>query len=139
MSLFRYAGSKVWTMDFLFHGQRIRESTGTRSKTLAKKIEDKRRQELEMGTAGIKKYVHPHLFSVAAEDWLKTKKTAWSPKMYLIQKTSIGHFLPVLGRKLLVDIDASDIARYQETRIAEGASPRTVNIGSGKRCRNQAR
>jgi hypothetical protein len=30
-------------MDFLFHGQRIREGTGTRSKTLAKKIEDKRR------------------------------------------------------------------------------------------------
>ncbi len=128
MSLFRYQGSKVYTMDFLFHGQRIRESTGTRSKTLAKKIEDKRRQELEMGTAGIKKYQQPHLFSVAAEEWLKAKKTAWSPKMYLIQKTSIGHILPVLGKKLLVDIDSRDIAQYQETRIAESASPRTVNI-----------
>ena len=40
MSLFRYQGSKVWTMDFLFHGQRIRESTGTRSKTLAQKIQN---------------------------------------------------------------------------------------------------
>ena len=28
MSLYRYKGSKVWTMDFIFHGQRIRESTG---------------------------------------------------------------------------------------------------------------
>jgi integrase len=128
MSLFRYKGSKVYTMDFLFHGQRIRESTGTRSRTLAKKIEDKRRQELEMGTAGIKKYQQPHLFPVAAEEWLEMKKTAWSPKMYLIQKTSIGHILPVLGKKLLVDIDARDIAQYQGTRIAEGASPRTVNI-----------
>jgi len=49
MSLFRYKGSKVWTMDFMFHGQRIRESTGTRSKTLAQKIESKRRQKLEEG------------------------------------------------------------------------------------------
>ena len=45
MSLFRYKGSKIWTMDFLFHGQRIRESTGTRSKTLALKIEAKRRRD----------------------------------------------------------------------------------------------
>jgi hypothetical protein len=35
--------SKVWTMDFIFHGQRIRETTGTRSKTLAVGIERKRR------------------------------------------------------------------------------------------------
>ncbi len=59
MSLFRYRGSKVWTMDFLFHGQRIRESTGTRSKTLAQKIEDKRRRGLEEGTAGIRKHSNP--------------------------------------------------------------------------------
>ena len=39
MSIYRYKGSKVWTMDFSFHGMRIRESTGTRSKTLAGKIE----------------------------------------------------------------------------------------------------
>jgi hypothetical protein len=28
MSIFRYKGSKVWTMDFVIHGQRIRESAG---------------------------------------------------------------------------------------------------------------
>ena len=36
MSLFRFRNSKVYWMDFFFHGQRIQESTGTRSKTLAK-------------------------------------------------------------------------------------------------------
>jgi hypothetical protein len=55
MSLFRYKGSKVWTMDFQFHGQRIRESTGTASKTLATEIQRKRRRELEEGSAGIRK------------------------------------------------------------------------------------
>ncbi len=34
-------------MDFIFHGQRIRETTGTRSKTLAVDIERKRRRQLE--------------------------------------------------------------------------------------------
>jgi integrase len=81
-----------------------------------------------MGTAGIKKYQQPHLLPIAAEEWLEMKKTAWSPKIHLIQKTSIKHILPVLGKKLLVDIDARDISQYQESRIAEGASPRTVNI-----------
>jgi len=54
MSLYRYKGSKVWTMDFIFHGQRIRETTGTRSKTLAADIERKRRRGLEEGAAGLK-------------------------------------------------------------------------------------
>ena len=74
MSVFRYKGSKVWTMDFIFHGQRIRESTGTHSKTLAQKIEDKRRRALEEGTAGIKKREQPKVFSFAADDWLESKK-----------------------------------------------------------------
>jgi hypothetical protein len=72
MSLYRYKGSKVWTLDFIFPGQRIRESTGTRSKTLAQKIEDKRRRGLEEGAAGIKsKRNQPLLFSIAAEEYRK--------------------------------------------------------------------
>jgi hypothetical protein len=38
MAVFRYKGSKVWTMDFVFHAQRIRESTGMTSKTRAKEV-----------------------------------------------------------------------------------------------------
>jgi hypothetical protein len=58
-------------MDFIFHGQRIRETTGTRSKTLGLRIEDKRRRALEEGAAGIKKLQAPRLPSVAANEWLK--------------------------------------------------------------------
>jgi hypothetical protein len=46
--------SKVWTMDFIFYGQRIRETTETRSKTLAVDIERKRRRQLEEGAPGLK-------------------------------------------------------------------------------------
>ena len=131
MSVFRYKGSKVWTMDFLFHGQRIRESTGTRSKTLALKIEDKRRRALEEGAAGIRKRRQPLLLSVAAEEWLKLKITTLAPRSVKIEQANLAHLLPELGRKLICDIESADVARYQQKRIDEKASPKTVNLEVG--------
>jgi integrase len=125
--------SKVYVMDFHFAGQRIRESTRTRSKTLAQKIEDKRRRGLEEQTAGIRKQQAPQLLSIAAEEYLAAKgrkkgKKEWSPKMLQIQKNSLAHLSPVLGKKLVIEIEPSDIAAYQEQRTKEGAAGRTVNI-----------
>jgi integrase len=128
MSLYRPKGTKVWVMDFMFHGQRIRETTRMASITRAREVESKRKQALRDGAAGIRKMNAPRLLSVAATEWQETKKPAWSQKMGEIAANSMTHLLPILGKKLLVDIDAGDIARYQKTRLAEGASPRTVNI-----------
>jgi integrase len=129
VSIYRYKGSKVWTMDFMFHAQRIRESTGTRSKTLAKKIEDKRRRELEEGAAGLNsKRNRPLLFSIAAEEYLRMKTDRWEAKTRLIAKNNLAHLLPFFAKRLLVDIEAADIRAYQKSRLAEGAAPRTVNI-----------
>jgi integrase len=115
-------------MDFMFHGQRIRETTGTRSKTLAQKIQDKRRRQLEEGAAGIRKQQIPRLLSAAAVEWLEAKKLAWSPKMSVVAANGVNHLLPVFARKLLVDIEARDITKYQRSRLAEGAANRTINI-----------
>jgi integrase len=131
MAVFRYKGSKVWTMDFLFHGQRIRESTGTRSKTLALKIENKRRQALEEGAAGIRKQRQPLLLSVAADEWLDMKKATLAPRSVKIEQANLAHLLPELGRKLICDLDARDIARYQQNRLEEKASPKTINLEIG--------
>jgi integrase len=131
MSLFRYQGSKVWTMDFVFHAQRIRESTGTSSKTLAGKIEDKRRRELESGAAGIKKPESPAILSYASEAWLDMKKATLAPRSVMIERANLAHLLPELGRKLVCDIDARDVAKYQRKRVTSGASPKTVNLEVG--------
>ncbi len=131
MSVFRYKGSKVWTMDFLFHGQRIRESAGTRSKTLALKIEDKRRRALEEGAAGIRKQRQPLLLSVAADEWLDMKKATLAPRSVKIEQANLAHLLPELGRKLICDLEAADVARYQQARLNEEASPKTVNLEVG--------
>lgn len=128
MSLYRPKGTKVWTMDFMFHGQRIRETTGMASITRAREVEDKRKQALRDGGAGIRKAQAPRLLSVAASEWQGSKKLVWSPKMGEIAANSMAHLLPILGKKLLVDIEARDVAKYQRARVGEGASGRTVNI-----------
>src|SRR5215469_11022057 len=129
MSLYRRG--KVWWMDFHFHGQRIQETTGMTSITRAREVQEKRKQALKDGIAGIRKQQQPRLLSVAAQEWLEAKKLAWSPRMTDIAKNSINHFLPALGKKLLVDIEPCDVSKYQKARLAEGASNRTVNIEVG--------
>ena len=131
MSLFRYKGSKVWTMDFVIHGQRIRETTGMTSKTRAKEVHDKRKQGLKEGIAGIKKQKQPGLFSVASGEWLDMKRATLAPRSVVIEKANLAHLLPELGRKLVCDLEAGDIARYQQKRIDEGASPKTINLEIG--------
>ena len=134
MSLYRPTKhGKVWWYDFTFQGQRIRESAETTSKTLAKKIMDKRRRELEEGAAGIRKRQPPRLFSVAADAWLENKKANadLAPKTIIIEQTNLKHLKPVLGRFLVTDMGADDIAKYKKLRLDEGASRKTVNLELG--------
>lgn len=131
MALYRPRGSKRYVFDFVFRGQRIRESTGMTSITRAKKVYDNRRRELEDGTAGIRRKKNPGLLSTAAEEWRELRKGSWAPNTLSIVGYAFDHLLPVLGKRLLVDIEARDIARYQAQRLEEGASARTVNIEVG--------
>ena len=131
MAVFRYKGSKVWTMDFVFHAQRIRESTGMTSKTRAKEVEVKRKNGLKDGSAGIRKPQQPGLLSVASEAWLDLKKVTLAPRSVMIEKANLAHLLPEFGRKLVCDIEPRDVAKYQTKRVESGASPKTVNLEIG--------
>jgi integrase len=131
MSLYRYKGSKVWTMDFNVNGMRIRESTGMTSITRAKEVQEKRKQGLKDGIAGIKKRKQPVLLSIAADEYLVKKATKWTPNSLRIEKTNLAHLLPELGRKLVCDIEAADVARYQQNRLEEGAAAKTINLEIG--------
>ena len=61
-----------------------------------------------------------HLTAVLEEDvtefdsldiaWLELKRPTLAPKSYLIEKTNLTHILPILGEKLLSDIDAGTSA-----------------------------
>ena len=131
MALFRYPGRKMWWYEFRFAGQLVRESAKTRSKTMARRAEDARRRSMEEGYHGLKKRSAPPLFGSAAKDWLTVKTPHWSPKTATIEDNSLAHLLPVFRDRLLTDIEAIDISRYQRDRLVEGAAPKSINLEVG--------
>src|SRR5713226_10223337 len=114
-----YQRGEVWWFKFMFAGKMFRESAKTTSKELARRAEVKRRRELEEGYHGLKKRQAPQSLKSASDGWLEMKKPTIAPKTYQIEKTNLGHILPVLGQKLLTDIDASDISRHQHQRLKD--------------------
>ncbi|MGA9783317.1 MAG: hypothetical protein WBQ52_14240, partial [Terracidiphilus sp.] len=69
MSLF--PRGDVWWYEFYFAGQRIRESTKSTSKTVAREAEKNRRRELEEGLNNITDPLRERIrtFRVMAEDF----------------------------------------------------------------------
>jgi len=121
--------SKVYWMEFRFNGQEIRESTKTRSLTLAKKIMEKRRRDLEEGASGIRKRPQPQILSFAADEYLERKKTSLAPSSLDIEKVNLKHhLLPVFGKMLLCDIEAKEITKYQQVRLKEEAAASSINL-----------
>src|SRR5271156_4683763 len=126
-----YKRGEVWWYEFVFRGQRIRESSNSSAKTLAIRIERERRRQLELGIAGLKEVNQPLLFSVAMKKWLELNTPRWSKSNLRIEGHNCGHLLPVFGKLLLSDVTADDVSRYQAARNREGASARTINMEVG--------
>ena len=132
MSVYRpTASSKVWWYDFIFEGQRVRESSKSRSKTVAKDAEKARRRELEESYNGIKRRDRAKLFCVAAEEWLLLKALTLAPSSQRIERDNLKHLRPHFEKRLISDIQARDVSRYQQTRLADNASPKTINLEVG--------
>jgi hypothetical protein len=139
-----YKRSNVWWYEFEFRGQRIRESSHTRTKSVAERIERERRRQMELGSAGLKEHRSPQMFSVASRKWLEANKTHWSASNYRIESINLGHLTPHFGRQLLLDITGDDISRYQALRKDEvpvrarstwkwaRSAPSCVSIASGQ-------
>jgi integrase len=127
--LYRRGGK--WWFKFRFAGRLFRETAKTTSKSLARAAERKRRQQLEEGYHGLKKRQAPQTLKAASDAWLELKQPTVSPKTHRIEKTNLGHVLPLLGRKLLSDLEPDDISRYQQQRLRDEAAPKTINLEVG--------
>jgi hypothetical protein len=123
--------SKVYWYDFVFAGQRVRESTKSRSKRRAIEAEKVRRNQLEDSYNGIKRRDRAKLFSIAADEWLALKSLTLASSSLRIERDNLRHVRPHFERLLLSDTEAADISRYQKIRLAEGASPKTINLEVG--------
>ena len=132
MAVYRPAKNcKIWWYDFIFEGQRVRESAKTRSKTVARDAEKTRRRELEESYNGIKRRDRAKLFSVAAAEWLELKSLTLAASSQRIERDNLKHLLPHFEKRLVTDIQAKDVSRYQQVRLAEKASPKTINLEVG--------
>lgn len=131
MSLFKYPGKKTWWYEFHFAGQKVRESAKTRSKEMARRAENARRHDLEESYNGLKKRTPPRLLNVAADDWLALKKPVLAERSYAIEEANLKHLRPTFGKVLITDIDGKAISEYQQQRLKEKASPKTVNLEIG--------
>lgn len=96
--------TKVWWYDFIFEGQRVRESAKTRSKTLAKDAERARRRELEQSYNGIKRRARAKLFSLAADEWLVLKSLTLAASSQRIERYNLKHLRPNFEKRLVTDI-----------------------------------
>ena len=121
----------MWWFKFRFAGRLFQESTRSTSKTVAIAAERKRHRELEAGANGLRRRTAPRALSAIADEWLESKKLTRAPRTQQIDQTNLGHVLPRLGGLLITDIQAEDIAHYQQHRLREGASPKTVNLELG--------
>lgn len=126
-----YRRGKVWWYKFRFAGRLFQESTKSTSKEVARRAELKRRRDLDEGLHGLRKREAPQTLKMASDAWLELKKPTLAPKSVVIEKTNLSHILPVLGQRLLTDLGAADISRYQQARLKDGAAPKTINLEVG--------
>ena len=126
-----YKRGSVYWYEFVFMGQRIRETANTSSKEVAGRIERERRRSLELGSAGLRVMERPLIFSSAAKDYLVEREPHWAPNSIERQRNSCAHLSKFFSKMLLSDIRGEDISRYQRLRLKENASGRTINMEVG--------
>jgi len=126
MSLFRRGD--VWWYEFWFAGRRIRESSKSPSKTVAKGAEQKRKRELEAGFNNFTDLRHERIrtFSDMADEYFDAYKLRL-PQSARFAEYAIDHLKQLLGGKMLVDFNEATIIHYQNARLGESAAPKSVN------------
>ncbi len=122
---------RIWWYRFRFAGRIVHESARTTSKTVAQDAERQRRRDLEEAINGLKRRTLPPTFERASRDWLDMKKATLSTRSVAIEEANLKHLKPCFGTRLVNEITAQDVSRYQQQRLAEKASPKTVNLEVG--------
>ena len=126
MSLF--PRGDIWWYEFWFAGRRIRESSKSPSKTVAKNAEQKRKRELEQGFNNFADLRQERIrtFSDKAEEYFGASKIRL-PQSARFAEYAADHLKRILGGKMLVDFNETAVIHYKNARLGEKASPKSVN------------
>lgn len=118
---------KVYWMDFMYAGTRVRRSTGTSDKRLAEAILGKVKSQIIEGRFFDKREELSRTFDEMMNRYFDERSALKSPKSCIRDKSALKHLLPVFGSKLLVDVTPKELAAYKVQRRAEGAAAATIN------------
>jgi integrase len=127
--------SKFYVCEFIIHGKRIQESTGTTSKTVAKEYEKRRRAELERAATGMPTEQKTNRIRTVAEvvkPYLAGYELNHRVKSVLFSKGRLEHVRRILGTVLLSDLTEDRIRGYIRQRQGEKVSGRTLNMEVGE-------
>ena len=126
MAVFRRGD--FWWYEFIFAGRRIRESTKSPSKTVAKAAEQQRKRELEEGFNNFADNRRERIRTIAdlADEYLTAYKLR-HPQSAVFAEYAVNHVCRVLGGRMFVDCNEATIMLYQNHRLKEGAAPKSVN------------
>jgi integrase len=127
--------SRYYVCEFIIHGKRIQESTGTTSKTVAKEYEKSRRAELERAAAGMPTEQKVNRIRTVAElvkPYLEGYELSHRPKSVLFSKGRLEHVCRILGTLLLSDLTEDRVRDYIRLRQCEKVSGRTINMELGE-------
>jgi integrase len=127
--------SKFYVCEFVLHGKRIQESTGSTSRTVAKEYEKCRRAELERAAAGLPTQSKaPRLRSVVevCDAYLHGYSLNHRPKSVIFATQRLRQIKRLLGGMLLSDLTDDRVRQYIRQRQGDVASGRTINMEIGE-------
>jgi integrase len=118
----------VWWYEFYFAGRRIRETTKSPSKTLAKTAEQNRKRELEQGFNNITDTRQERVRTIRdlADEYLVAYRLR-HPQSATFASYAVGHISRVIGSRMFIDCNEAVVTSYQNERLAGGAAPKTIN------------
>jgi integrase len=119
---------KTYWYEMWFAGRRIRESSKSSSKTVAKNAEKARRTELENAFNNIQDVRHERIRTVReiAAEYLESYRLR-NPRSATFAEYALKHVSRLIGSKMLADCTETAIRTYQDERLKEIAAPKTIN------------
>ena len=123
----------TWWADVAVNGERFRQSLKTSDKREAKAREKELIAQIQAGkvAAPTGKAFARLPFGDAADQYLREQGKRVAERTTQFEKERLVPLRRHLGKKSLGRITSGDIAAYQEARIGEGVSGRTINMEVG--------
>src|SRR2546422_223230 len=113
--------SKIWWYEFVFASKRIRASTKSSSKTVARLVEQQRRRELEQGYNSLTDNRKDRIETISDLALTYLEQYRLRHRAVTFAEYAVGHVTRHYGKLMSVDINEKIIVRYQTLRLKEGA------------------